>query len=62
MKKGVFFVNLGFLDSIDLKDVKKYFDEFLMDFCVIDVFWWVRIFLVCGIILNICLKKLVEVY
>ena len=52
MKKGVLFVNLGSPDSPNLKDVKKYLGEFLMDERVIDIPLWARTLLVKGIILN----------
>lgn len=52
MKKGVLLVNLGSPDSTEVKDVKKYLDEFLMDERVIDVNYLMRVFLVRGIILR----------
>lgn len=52
MKKGILLVNLGSPDSPDPKDVKTYLDEFLMDPRVIDVPFWLRSFIVRGIILN----------
>jgi ferrochelatase len=52
MKKGVLLVNLGSPESPNLKDVKKYLGEFLMDERVIDVPFWARTLLVKGIILN----------
>ncbi|MBT0607267.1 ferrochelatase [Aequorivita echinoideorum] len=60
--KGVLLVNLGSPDSTDPKDVKKYLDEFLMDPRVIDVPYWLRAFLVKGIILNTRPKKSAEAY
>ena len=62
MKKGVLMVNLGSPDSTDPKDVKEYLDEFLMDERVIDVPYWLRSFLVRGIILNSRPKKSAEAY
>lgn len=62
MKKGVLLVNLGSPDSTDPKDVKKYLDEFLMDPRVIDVPFWLRSFIVRGIILNTRPKKSAEAY
>lgn len=62
MPKGVLLVNLGSPDSIDPKDVKKYLDEFLMDPRVIDVPFWLRSFIVRGIILNTRPKKSAEAY
>lgn len=62
MKKGVLLVNLGSPDSTDPKDVKKYLDEFLMDECVIDLPFWLRSFVVKGIILNTRPKKSAAAY
>ena len=36
-KKGVLLVNLGTPDSAEVKDVRKYLDQFLMDERVIDI-------------------------
>ncbi len=60
--KGVLLVNLGSPDSTNPKDVKKYLDEFLMDERVIDVPYWLRAFLVRGIILNTRPKKSAAAY
>ncbi|WP_299104863.1 ferrochelatase [uncultured Tenacibaculum sp.] len=60
--KGVLLVNLGSPDSTDPKDVKKYLDQFLMDERVIDVPYWLRAFIVRGIILNTRPKKSAEAY
>lgn len=62
MKKGVLLVNLGSPESTEVKDVKKYLDEFLMDERVIDVPYLLRAFLVKGIILNTRPKKSAEAY
>ncbi|UOB16031.1 ferrochelatase [Abyssalbus ytuae] len=62
MKKGVLLVNLGSPDSTDVKDVKKYLDEFLMDERVIDVPYLLRAFIVKGIILNTRPKRSAEAY
>jgi ferrochelatase len=43
-------MNLGSPDSTDVKDVKKYLDQFLMDERVIDKPWLLRALLVKGII------------
>lgn len=61
-KKGALLVNLGSPDSTDPKDVKKYLDEFLMDPRVIDVPYWLRSFVVRGIVLNTRPKKSAEAY
>ncbi|TCP24611.1 ferrochelatase [Tenacibaculum skagerrakense] len=60
--KGVLLVNLGSPNSTDPKDVKKYLDEFLMDQRVIDVPFWLRSFIVRGIILNTRPKKSAAAY
>ncbi|HLT53848.1 MAG TPA: ferrochelatase [Flavobacteriaceae bacterium] len=62
MSKGVLLVNLGSPDSYEPKDVKRYLDEFLMDERVIDVPYWLRSFIVRGIILNTRPKKSAEAY
>ena len=43
-------MNLGSPDSTEVKDVKRYLDEFLMDERVIDKPWLLRLLLVKGII------------
>lgn len=60
--KGILLVNLGSPDSTDVKDVKKYLDEFLMDKRVIDTPYLLRAFVVKGIILNTRPKKSAEAY
>lgn len=60
--KGVLLVNLGSPKSNHPKDVKIYLDEFLMDKRVIDVPFWLRSFIVRGIILNTRPKKSAEAY
>jgi ferrochelatase len=49
-KRGIILMNLGSPDSTDVKDVKRYLDEFLMDKRVIDYPWFFRLLLVKGII------------
>lgn len=61
-KKGVLLVNLGSPDSTEVRDVRKYLDEFLMDERVIDLPFWKRFLLVKGIILNTRPKKSAEAY
>ncbi|SDE54575.1 ferrochelatase [Riemerella columbipharyngis] len=51
-KKGILLVNLGSPKSTEVKDVRTYLDEFLMDEYVIDYRWIFRAFLVQGIILK----------
>lgn len=60
--KGVLLVNLGSPDSTEVKDVRKYLDEFLMDERVIDMPYWKRFLLVKGIILNTRPKKSAAAY
>ncbi len=60
--KGVLLVNLGSPNSTNPKDVKKYLDEFLMDERVIDLPFWLRTFIVRGIILNTRPKKSAAAY
>jgi len=55
-------VNLGSPDSTDVKDVRKYLDEFLMDERVIDIPYWKRFLLIKGIILNTRPKKSAAAY
>lgn len=60
--KGAMLVNLGSPDSTEVKDVRKYLGEFLMDKYVIDVPFWLRYILVKGIILNTRPKKSAKAY
>ena len=60
--KGVLLINLGSPDSPNPKDVKRYLGEFLMDERVIDVPYWLRSFIVKGIILNTRPKKSAQAY
>ena len=50
MKRGIILMNLGSPDSTEVKDVKRYLDEFLMDERVIDYPYLLRLLLVRGII------------
>ena len=61
-KKGVLLVNLGSPDSTEVKDVRRYLDEFLMDERVIDIAYWKRFLLIKGIILNVRPKKSAAAY
>jgi ferrochelatase len=56
--KGLLLINLGSPDSTDVKDVKRYLAEFLMDERVIGKSYLFRLFLVKGIILNFRPKKI----
>jgi ferrochelatase len=50
VKRGIVLVNLGSPDSTEVKDVRRYLDEFLMDERVIDKPYILRALLVKGII------------
>lgn len=60
--KGILLNNLGSPDSTEIKDVKKYLGEFLMDERVIDIDYWKRYILINGIILNFRPKKSAKAY
>ena len=62
MKRGIVLMNLGSPDSTDVKDVKRYLDEFLMDGRVIDKPWLFRLLLVKGIITPFRAAKSAEAY
>lgn len=62
MKKAVVLMNLGSPDSTNVKDVKKYLDEFLMDERVIDKPWLLRALLVKAIIVPFRAPKSAEAY
>ncbi len=55
-------INLGSPNSTEVKDVKKYLGEFLMDERVIDFAYWKRALLVKGIILNFRPRKSAAAY
>ena len=61
-KKGIVLMNLGSPDSTEVKDVRKYLKEFLMDERVIDVPYFVRSFLINGIIIPFRAPKSAEAY
>ena len=60
--QAVLLVNLGSPDSCEVKDVKTYLKQFLLDPYVIDGPWLFRQLLVRGIILNTRPKKSAEAY
>jgi ferrochelatase len=62
VKKAVLLMNLGSPDSTDVKDVRRYLDEFLMDERVIDKPYLTRLFLVKGIITRFRAPKSAEAY
>jgi ferrochelatase len=61
-KKGIVLMNLGSPDSTDVKDVKRYLDEFLMDEKVIDYPYILRALLVKGIIVPFRAPKSAKAY
>jgi ferrochelatase len=61
-KTGIVLMNLGSPDSTEVKDVKRYLKEFLMDERVIDVPWLARFFLIHGIIVPFRAPKSAEAY
>lgn len=62
MSTAALLINLGSPKSTDVKDVKRYLGEFLMDEHVIDYPKWARTLLVKGIILNVRPRKSAEAY
>lgn len=61
-KKGILLVNLGTPDSPEVKDVRKYLDQFLMDERVIDIPKLNRTLLVKGIIVPFRSPKTSKLY
>ena len=55
-------MNLGSPDSTEVKDVKRYLDEFLMDERVIDKPYFLRLLLVKGLITPTRAAKSAEAY
>ncbi|MGV3657579.1 MAG: ferrochelatase [Chitinophagaceae bacterium] len=62
MKQAVVLMNLGSPDSTEVKDVRRYLNEFLMDERVIDKPWLLRTLLVRGIIVPFRAPKSAEAY
>src|SRR6476661_8810160 len=62
MSRAVVLMNLGSPKSTEVKDVKDYLDEFLMDERVIDKPWLFRALLVKGIIVPFRAPKSAEAY
>ena len=60
--RGIVLMNLGSPDSTEVKDVRKYLNEFLMDEKVIDVPYLLRLFLVRGIIVPFRAHKSAHAY
>ena len=61
-KRGILLMNLGSPDSTEVKDVRRYLNEFLMDERVIDKPWLLRTLLVRGIIVPFRAPKSAEAY
>jgi protoporphyrin/coproporphyrin ferrochelatase len=61
-QRGIVLMNLGSPDSTEVKDVRRYLNEFLMDKRVIDVAYLLRLFLVRGIISPFRAPKSAEAY
>ena len=61
-RKGVLLMNLGSPDSTEVKDVRRYLNEFLMDERVIDMPYLSRLFLVKGLITPFRAPKSAEAY
>jgi ferrochelatase len=62
MKRGIILMNLGSPDSTEVKDVRRYLNEFLMDERVIDKPYLFRKVLVGGIIVPFRAPKSAEAY
>ena len=62
MKRAIVLMNLGSPDSTEVKDVREYLNEFLMDERVIDKPWLIRTLLVRGIIVPFRAPKSAEAY
>ena len=62
MKRAIVLMNLGSPDSTEVKDLKRYLDQFLMDERVIDKPWLLRALLVKGIIVPTRAPKSAEAY
>ena len=62
MKRGIILLNLGSPDSTEVKDVRKYLMEFLMDKRVIDYPYILRAILVGGIIVPFRAPKSAQAY
>lgn len=61
-KTGVLLVNLGTPDNPNIKDIRNYLKEFLMDKYVIQLPWIIRAILVYGLILPFRPQKIVQAY
>jgi len=62
MKRGIILMNLGSPDSTEVRDVRRYLNEFLMDKRVIDYPYLLRLLLVKGIIVPFRAPKSATAY
>lgn len=62
IKRGIVLMNLGSPDSTEVKDVRRYLNEFLMDERVIDTPYVLRLLLVRGLITPTRAPKSAEAY
>jgi ferrochelatase len=62
MNRGIILMNLGSPDSTEVRDVKRYLNEFLMDSRVIDYPYLLRLLLVKGIIVPFRAPKSATAY
>ena len=62
VRRGIILMNLGSPDSTEVKDVRRYLNEFLMDERVIDIPYLIRLLLVKGIIVPFRAPKSAEAY
>jgi len=60
--KGILLMNLGSPDTTEVRDVRRYLDQFLMDGRVIDTSWLLRALLVKGIIVPFRAPRSAEAY
>jgi protoporphyrin/coproporphyrin ferrochelatase len=61
-KRGIVLMNLGSPDSTEVRDVRKYLDEFLTDKRVIDYSWFFRKIVMQGIVVPARAPKSAEAY
>ncbi len=62
VRRGIVLMNLGSPDSTEVKDVRRYLNEFLMDEKVIDIPYLLRLLLVRGIIVPFRAPKSAHAY
>ena len=62
LKRGIILMNLGSPDSTDVRDLRKYLNEFLTDKRVIDYSWLFRKIIIQGIVVPARAPKSAEAY